>query len=105
MFELVPEGVSFSARGFQVEDEVFHIESQLSQCLLNHAKNSPPTNAAVDDFLHGWGNGVAKLQGKILQSNCELLDLSWAFFYFAEGSNGVGHSGGLNYFELAGCNS
>ena len=43
------------------------------------------------------GAMVSRTQGKILQSNRELLDLSWAFFYFAEGSNGVGHSGGLNY--------
>jgi hypothetical protein len=40
--------ISFAARGFQVESQVFHIQPKLTEGILDKGKDSTPTAGAVD---------------------------------------------------------
>ena len=58
------EGVPFPAGGFQVEDQVFHIQPQLAEGFLDEIEDSAAAASAVDDAEHERLNPRALLRGK-----------------------------------------
>src|SRR5262245_56791281 len=48
----LPQCVALSSRGLQIEDEILHVESQLTECFLHQIENPAAAFGAIDDPEH-----------------------------------------------------
>ncbi len=68
--ELLLIGIAFATSRFEIEYEVFHIQSQLSQGFLNELQNLTTAIGAIGDLLKSRQQRVALATGSAWMARC-----------------------------------
>ena len=69
--QLLLQCVSFTASRFEIEHEIFHIQSQLTESFLNEVQNSLATLCALDNPIRKERQIFAVCCWQLSDSSCE----------------------------------
>src|SRR6185437_6951912 len=96
LVQLAPEVVAFATCGFQVEQQVLHVETKLAERVLHQIQNPPPAPGAFDHSQHERLQPLLEFGRQSVDGGAEFDQIVGQFF----GGRGCGSRGLAHYVAL-----